>query len=297
MFLPFISFAAIASAIVVNKMVLQQLPLIFYVGFRTLLAGLVLLAISHWRSRARLHHSYLRADLVPLLTVAVLTTLVPALLKAYGIKYLVVGKAALIGSLDPFVTALYAYLLFSERLTLRKWLGIGIAFIGTLGLCFTTSVTEQTLHAFWFFSWPELAAFGAVVLGRYGWLMAQKLLKAERYSPFELNGITMVVSGILGLVGSLLVDGWAFDRLAAPSTLWALIAYSVLVGNVFGFTAYGFVLKRHSANFAALAGFSTPVFITLFGWLILSEQITASLVLAGAVIFAGVYLFYREEVR
>ena len=70
-----------------------------------------------------------------------------------------------------------------------------------------------------------------------------------------------------------------------------------LVGNVFGYTAYGYVLKRYSANFASLIGFSTPIFVTIFGWMLLGEAVSGAVALAGAVIFTGVFLFYREELK
>ena len=294
MLLPLISFAAIASAIVVNKMVLQHLPLIFYVGLRTLISGCVLFLFARRRSH-RFNVRYLRTDWVALVTVALMTTLVPALLKAYGIKYLLTSKAAFIGSLDPFVTALYAYLLLGERLNKSKLLGIAIAFSGALFLCFSTSPVEQTLPAFLIFSLPELAAFGAVALGRYGWIVAQQLLKRDRYTPMELNGVTMIISGACGLMLSSLVEGSLSIAPLMTPVIALRVLYSIVVGNVFGFTAYALVLKRHTANFASIAGFSTPIFITVFGWLLLGERVTLPVMVAGMIIFAGVYLFYREE--
>ncbi len=292
----FIGFAAIASAIVVNKMILQQLPLVFYVGLRSLLAGAILYLYAR-RATHRFSREYLRVDLRSLLFVAVLTTLVPSLLKAYAIKYMFASKAALIGSLDPFMTAFYAYVLFHERLTKRKLLGILIAFAGAMALCLSASPVEPSLHAFLCFSLPELAAFGAVALSRLGWLVAQRLLKQERYSPIELNAVTMMFSGLMGLtIAAFLEDGISYTALAHPALL-GLIAYSVLVGNVFGFTSYGYALKRYSASFASLLGFSTPVFITIFSWLLLSERLTLPVALSGCIIFAGVYVFYREELR
>jgi drug/metabolite transporter (DMT)-like permease len=291
-----IGFAAIANAIVVNKLILQELPLFFYVGLRALLAGSILYLYAR-RATHRFSREYLKVDLRALLFVAVLTTLLPALLKAFAIKYMFASKAALIGSLDPFVTAIYAYTLFGDRLNKGKILGIIVAFSGALGLCFATAPGEQSLHAFLCFSLPELAAFASVALSRLGWLAAQRLLKKERYSPIELNAITMICSGLLGLgMAAFLEDGKSYAALCSLPLL-AKITYSVLVGNVFGYTAYGYVLKRYSANFASLIGFSTPIFVTIFGWMLLGEAVSGAVALAGAVIFTGVFLFYREELK
>ncbi len=291
-----IGFAAIANAIVVNKIILKELPLFFYVGLRAFLAGVILFFYAR-RATHRFSREYLKVDLRALFFVAILTTLLPALLKAFAIKYMLASKAALIGSLDPFVTAIYAYTVFNERLNKRKLLGIAIAFIGALGLCFATTTGEQSWHAFLCFSFPELAAFASVALSRLGWLTAQRLLKKERYSPIELNAITMMFSGLLGLVvAAFLEDGSSYASLCSLPLLTKIV-YSVLVGNVFGFTTYGYVLKRYSANFASLIGFSTPVFVTFFGWLLLGEVISFQIAIAAGIIFIGVGLFYREDLN
>jgi len=291
-----IGFAAIANAIVVNKMILRELPLIFFVGLRAFLAGSILFLYAR-RVTHRFSREYLRVDIGSLLIVAVLTTLVPALLKAYAMKNMLVSKAALIGSIDPFVTALVAYLWFDERLTRRKWMGVFLVFLGVLSSCFYHSGIEQSLHAFLFFSLPELAAFGSVALGRLGWMSAQRLLKQERYSPIELNAVTMIISGLIGLtVAAFLEDGHSYQALTSWP-LWGKIGYSVLVGNIFGFTTYGYALKRYSANFATLLGFSTPIFVTIFGWLLLSEAVPATIAVSGILISLGVLIFYREELR
>ena len=129
--------------------------------------------------------------------ISFLTMLIPALFKAYALKNMLTSKAAFLASLDPFVTALYAYLFWSERLTKKKIIGIIFGFTGTLILLISSSTGENALMAWCIFSYPEIAALLAMAIGRMGWMFVQQLLRRERYTPAEVNGLLMTISGIL----------------------------------------------------------------------------------------------------
>ena len=119
MFDVFIGFAFMASATVANKYALSVLSLLLMVGLRMLCAGIILFCY-YYRKTHRLKFSYFKHDLLILIGISLLTMLIPALFKAYALKNMLTSKAALIASLDPFVTALYAYFFWSEHLTKRK---------------------------------------------------------------------------------------------------------------------------------------------------------------------------------
>lgn len=291
----FIGFALLASAITANKFLLFYLSPFFLVGLRMLPAGIILLIITHHRSlKSRLPN--LVAYALPLLCIALLTTFIPSWCKAYALQQLPSWKAAFIGSLDPFVTAIYSYLLWQERLTLKKIGGISLGFVGALIICFKPGLSVD-LGQFVTVSLPELVAFAAVLTGRYGWIMAQKLLKKHRYSPAELNGIIMTASGLLALPVSWFTEqSWNLHAFAQTPVLFAL-AYTIIVGNVIAYTIYAYNLKNYSANFVSLAGFSIPFFVSLYGWALLGEQLTYAFVAAACVTLVGVYLFYSEELK
>ena len=85
------------------------------------------------------------------------------------------SKMAFFGTLDPFVTALYSYAMHKERLTARKWIGMILGFVGMLILIVKTTPLDEQFKAFSVVSYPELAAFWAIVLSRFGWINAQQL--------------------------------------------------------------------------------------------------------------------------
>ncbi len=296
MYILFLAYFLLASSFSANKVLLADLPPTFFVGIRMLCAGLIMV-IYHYRKSERLKFSYFKSDLWALIAVAVLTTYLPSVLKAYGLHGMPSSKAALIGSCDPFVTAVYAYALWRERLTLKQFLGITIGFIGIIMLLTSSSVSEQSLHAWLIFSWPELAALGSVIVGRYGWILVRSLLKKERYEPTEVNGISMTVSGILALATSFFID--PISSITVKSIPWFVFffSYTVIAGNIVGYGLYAASLKRHSVTLVSLVGFTIPLFVSLIGWLFLGEQLTMFFFFSTVTVFTGLLLFYYDNLR
>ncbi len=191
-----IGFMLMGSAISANKIVMGTLPSTLFTGIRMFCAGLILLMMIG-RNNQRLSWNYLKHDLYALFMVGFCTTYITSLLKAWALKNLLSSKAAFIASLDPFVAALYAYLLWNEKLSPKQWLGLFIGFAGVILLLQVDLGIEQFQGNIFNISLAECAAFAAMVIGRYGWILAAQFLKKGRYSSMELNGISMTSSGII----------------------------------------------------------------------------------------------------
>ncbi len=321
----FFGFALLASSTVANKYALSVLSLSLMVGLRMLGAGIILFLYYHKKSH-RLSFNYFKNDIVVLLGISLLTMLIPALFKAYALKNMLTSKAAFIASLDPFVTALYSYFFWGERLTKKKVIGIILGFSGTLILLISTAAgAEQQLMAWSIFSYPEIAAFLAMSIGRLGWMFVQQLLRKERYTAAEMNGLLMTSSGILAFITPFLwaafiavlhfvpllntyIPSYSFSDAAMylhlcvnPQTNMALIifavVYTIFLGNVIGYTMYANFLKRHSATFVALAGFSVPLYVYLFSNILLGEPLSLNFLYASLVTFIGLLIFYQDEIN
>jgi|GEM_PF-152811 drug/metabolite transporter (DMT)-like permease len=324
MFDVFLGFAFLASATVANKYALSALSLSLMVGLRMLGAGIILLLYYRKKSH-RLSFAYFKQDIFILLGISLLTMLVPALFKAYALKNMLTSKAAFLASLDPFVTALYAFLFWGERLSRKKIIGIILGFTGTLILLISSSTGENQLIAWSIFSYPEIAALLAMAIGRIGWMLVQQLLRKNRYTPPEANGLLMTISGILAFVTPFMwaatnvilekipvvrgyfapytfADATQFLHVAVtPQTNLRIIAFAVLytivIGNVIGYTMYAHFLKRHTATFVSLAGFSVPLYVYLFSNVLLGEPLTVSFLYASCVTFIGLLIFYQDEIN
>lgn len=159
-----------------------------------------------------------------------------------------------------------------------------------------TSPLEETMMALSIISYPELAALAAVALSRYGWILAQNLLKKERYAPAELNGLMMIIGGMYAAGTSFYSQTYKDLSVAlfTPKVL-ILLAYTIIIGNMLGYTLLGKSLKKYSSTFISLTGFCVPLFVQFFGSLFIHEPISWHFFAALGITVAGILLFYLQE--
>ena len=291
-------YALFASALSVNKLILFSLSTWLFVAIRRLAAGIILFSYITITSKSeRLKLRYIQKDLLTILYISILTMFVPSILKAYSFQNLVSSKAALLGSLDPFVTAFYAYLLWKEKLTLQQIVGMVVAFAGVIVLMTSTNPLEMAAGEWGIISLPELAMIGSLIISRYGWILAREMLKTERYSSSELNSLIMIVSGLYALVATYLLGICDFCTIPLTSTFAALFAYSVFFGEIAGYTVYGNLLKNYNITLLSLAGLTIPLFVHLLGPLILGEPLSSVFFVALGLVACGMYIFYRDQIQ
>jgi len=305
------AYLCLASGISANKVILYALSPEFLVGIRMALASIVLGGYVYFIKGYIIHVRTLTKFFAWLVIITLCTTFFPSNLKAYALMHMPSYKMAYFGTLDPYIAALYSHWWFQEHLTSRQWLAILIGCCGMLILLVSSSPFEEQLKAFSILSYPEIAALGAIVISRIGWIQGQHLLKKEHMSPLQFNVFTMGLSGILCLVlvfmrGTYEITPLAhaeipllgmspFSSLSLQGQLGFLILYTTLIGNVLGYSLYGYALKRYSATFVALAGFLIPLIVQLIGWLVLGEPLSVSFFVACLITFAGVALFLYDE--
>ena len=311
MILLFIAFFCLGSAICANKVLLFSLSPELLVGLRMTIGSLLLAGVSFFRSHKVFPLHVIKHTGSWLLIIALFTTFFPSNLKAYALAAMPSSKMAFFGTLDPLIAALYSYFWFEEKLTMRQWSGIAIGFLGMMILLSDSSPLEDQLKAFSYISWPEIAAFLAIVLSRWGWIQAQQLLKKEHLTPTQFTIGTMAIGGILSLLMAFLTGSTFLCSLthapfpvlhhvplywmSASSQLGLFLSYTILIGNMLGYTLYAHVLKRHSVTFIALSGFSIPLLVQALGWLLLGEPLSVLFFLACGVTFCGVVLFFLDE--
>ena len=289
-----LAYACLASGIVANKFLLQTMPFDLFIGIRMFVAGLILLPIA-LKNSPRLRFAYLKVDGGAILFITLCTTLIPSLTKAFALQNMLASKQTLLGSIDPFVTALYAYFLWNERLSPQKIGGMLLGLCGVIVASIAISPAEQQWGEFLYISYPELATLFSVILSRYGWIRVQTMLKGNRYTPTEMNSITMVLSGFTTLLVSY-VRGAQFPA-AALVTPWFLMVFifTIVVGNMLGYNLYSTCLKKYSATWMSLAGFLVPIFVLLLSKLLGREALTLNFFISAALLFAGLCLFYYDE--
>lgn len=315
MFLILLMYFCIAASFTIGKTALDFVDPMFLIGVRMMLAGTVLLAYQRFVKKRDFSIKMRDSWLFVYLAVVGITL-------SYGAEFWAMKQAlssvktTLLFNLSPFVTALLAYFILHERLSVLKVIGLIIGFVGMMPILIAETPAEHAVKHIGFLSIPELVLLFSVVTYAHGWIVFKQLSDRE-YSPPFINGVIFLGGGALSLIVSFLFEG--FPPIVAPSaigfaspfyqsfasifgpSLGAIgivlfyISLLILIANVFAYNVYGHLLKSYSTTFLSFAGFSTPIFGALLGWFFRSETVTWHFWLSVFLVSVGLYLFYKDE--
>ena len=246
---------------------------------RTLLAAAVLgiylgLRIG-WSNAA----ADLRAAWRHCLVLGVLNAALPFWLIAWGEKHIDSGLAAVVQASVPIFNALLVLrFLPHERLSATRAAGLGV---GILGVVVVTGVNPGG-------SWIAVAGTLAIVVSSISYA------GAGVYGQKAVSGTAgpVLATGSM-LAGGLILLPVALFQLPAEVPSVEAIA-SVLALSLLGTALAQLVLFRTLALYGsarlALVTYLMPAFAIVYGALILDEAITATMLIGGALILAGVAL-------
>lgn len=295
MLLVFFVYALFASVFTIAKTGLEYTEPFFFVGSRMFLAGILLLAYQFVFNRDKFvfrWESVWRIGALAFFAIYLTNTF-----EFWGLQYLTSSKTCFIYSLSPFVSAFFSYLIFAERLTVKKWIGMVIGFAGMLPILLSQSTAEELTGQFFIFSWAELAVMGAAVSSVYGWILLKQLIQEENYSPIMANGLGMCLGGAMALSHSFYAESWQPVPVTDYLPFLACALCLILISNFICYNLYGFLLKRFSATFMSFAGLSTPLFSALFGSFFLGETISWHFFVSLSIVSLGLLFFYFEELE
>jgi len=295
--LVFVLFGLFASVFTIQKEALLFASPFFLVGSRMLLAGFLLLGISLYRKKPILSTLQKGNGLFEITVLAIANIYLTNVLELWGLQYLTSFKTCFLYSLSPFLSALIAYLTWGEKLTGNKLMGLVIGFVGFFPMLLTSTSVEKAVGELWVFSWPELAIIGAVVTSVWGWIVLKELVHTHKTDPLVANGWSMLIGGFLALIHSYLFESWNPIPVTNIPAFLQCTLLLIIISNILAYNLYGYLLKRFSATFMSFAGLSTPLFTALFGWLFLREEVTGVFFLSLSVVFIGLLMFYREELK
>ncbi len=295
MFLVILLYALFASVFTISKIGLEYSDPLFFVGSRMMLAGLILLAFQFFYHRESFFVK--KEHFFRIFRLALFNIYLTNVFEFWGLKHLTSFKTCFIYSLSPFVSALLSYMIFTERLTLKKWIGLIVGFLGFIPILLSqTALEEETGHLF-YLSFAELAVIGAVFSSVYGWILLSQLVKENGYSPFMANGLSMALGGAMSLFHSSLIENWNPSPVSSWMPFLSCTFLLIVISNIICYNLYGELLKKYSPTFMSVAGFTTAFFSALFGWIYLGEVITWPFYLSAMIVFCGLLLFYRQEIE
>ena len=260
------------------KVGVSELPPFLFAGLRFLAAGVLLLALARalgdplprragdWRTLA----------IVGLFLLAGGNAFV-----VWAEQYTPSGVASVFVVTVAIWTAFFDAIIpgGSGDLNWRVVSGLVLGFLGTALLVGATPA--EILQA-------DLRGPLALTFASASWSLGSVYAKRHptEVSPYIAAAIQMIVGGlVVSLVGSALGE-WRSWHLSSRGL--GAIAYLVVFGSIFGYSAYAYALRHASATIVGTYAYVNPVIAVLLGWLLLAEPITARSLVAMALILVAV---------
>lgn len=192
------------------------------------------------------------------------------------------GLAAVLVAVVPFwMVGVERFRSPSERLGGRHAAGLLVGFIGIVLLL-----------------WPELglgqgggflAGALATQLACLGWAIGSSYARRRRGDHLlAAASVQMVMAGFVLLVVGTLAGEW--NRVAFTGRTVGALAYLVVIGSVVGYSAYAYALRHLPIATVSLYAYLNPIIAMILGAVVLGEPLGLRIVVAGAVVLAGVAL-------
>lgn len=247
-----------------------------------LIAGLVLLILDARSFRV------LRSQWIPLAAMGVFGVAAMQACYALAIQLLPVGIALLLEYLAVPMVALFALLVFQERVRRRIWLSISLV---VAGLVLVAQIWNASLNI-----WGVIAGLGAAVgLASY-LLIGERQL--ETISPLGVMFWVMSFASVFWLFFS----GWwniepqlfassvslAGNLAQIEAPMWALLAVNVVVGSFITYLMSLESIRLLSATPAGIATTSEVAFAFIVAWLWLNETLDFFQVIGAGTVLIGV---------
>ena len=201
------------------------------------------------------------------------------------------GRTSLFVSLTPIVTAFLAGLIFSERLGVRRWVGIVVALIGAIVVITRGDLIGGIADISQSLGLGELMMLGAVFSWATYTLISRKVL--ETLSPIvattygTLWGFLFLSIGAIGEFNDI-------DWMLLDWHVWISVFYLGAFGTVLAFIWYYQGIQMVGPSRTTIFTNLVPAFGVLFSAVLLGEPILISMVVGGLIAVLGVSLVNKK---
>lgn len=244
------------------KVGLEEIPVLTLVSHRVVWACLILWA-----------YVLIRRLPVPgdpriwgaFLVMGLLNNVIPFALMAWGQQFIETGLTSIFNAGTAIFGVLVAALCFAdERLTLRKGVGVVVAFVGV-----AVAIGLDSLRQFDIRSLAQLAVIGGTI--SYAFASAWARTRLLGLSPAVAAAGMLTGASVILLPATLAIDGppqWP----ALPQT-YVAVGYFAVFGTAFAYLLYYRVLAMVGTGNAMLVTLLIPPVAIILGALVLEERL------------------------
>ena len=215
---------------------------------------------------------------------------IPFSLFSYAQQYTTSSLAAIIGAATPMFTLLAILTIYrTEKVTMVATVGL---MVGLIGVAITLGVWEG-------FGQNDPLAIGALVLATISYGIGGPYIR-KFVTPMNLSGISsaaaQVSTSAITLLPFYLFSGPLMTASPSIESLLSIIALGVL-GSGYAYRLYHDVIKDAGSTVASTVTFTNPVVATIWGILLLSEELHWYEPIGGVVVILGAWLAQHKATK
>jgi drug/metabolite transporter (DMT)-like permease len=208
----------------------------------------------------------------------------------WGEQFIPSGLTAVLIGTSPFwMAGIDALVPGGQPMRWRQWIGLAIGFAGIVILV-----------------WPDIAVGGVsgrsmligailVQLACLGWGIGTAYTRRQ-VMPKDVLGsaaLQMLFGGLLMLAAGTAIGEWG--RLSFTVRTASTLVYLILIGSVVAFAAFSYALQHLDVAIVSLYSYVNPVIAVALGTLLLDEPFHLRMLVAAAVIVAGIAIVGRQR--
>jgi drug/metabolite transporter (DMT)-like permease len=200
-----------------------------------------------------------------------------------SLNYTSVASSTVLVTLQPLFAFAGTYLFFKEHISLKTLISGLIAVLGSVLIGYGDfKISGTALYG------DVLALIACALITGY-LLFGQDVRKR-----LSLITYTFVVYGVstITLFFYIIVKGESFGPYPASEWMWFLLL--AIIPNLLGHTLFNWSLKWVSTNVISIAILFEPVGAAILAYFILGETLSASQIIGGSVVLAGIILFISD---
>jgi drug/metabolite transporter (DMT)-like permease len=240
--------------------------------------GALVLTPFLWRARAQFTaRVWLRVA-----GIAAINSVLPFTLFAWGAERAPAGIGAITNAMTVMFTALVAFLFYGERISARRSMGLVAGFVGVAILASGRTAGASVGAA-------ALAGTAAALLYGFGINLMRRYLTG--YPPAAVAAANLASGAVL--LAPLAIYSWPHHAMALTS--WVSAALLGVLCTGIAFVLYYRLIARIGGPRASTVTYLVPLFGVIWAWLLLGEPVTVTMVLAAALILAGVAVSQQRE--
>ena len=195
-----------------------------------------------------------------------------------GVRGIDASTAALLVQLEVPFGLILAWLVLGDRISLKQWLGIAIAFAGAILIIGEPKLAGDLVYAF------------MVIGGAFTWAVGQIMIKKlGNIGGFRLiTGVALFATPQLFVASFLLEQNQLEQIQTASPTAWAAVAYLGLIMTALAYALWYRLLGHYTVNQVMPFLLLLPVTSVLGGIFFLGESLTTKIALGGSLAIIGV---------